>query len=49
MVKKKFSNAKEVNMFSNSNVNFYTILSHVLDWPENVFVFFSKISLLVNI
>ena len=28
---KKFSNAQEVNMFSSSNVNFYTILSHVLD------------------
>ena len=28
---KKFSNAQEVNIFSSSNVNFYTILSHVLD------------------
>ena len=25
---KKFSNAQEVNIFSSSNVNFYTILSH---------------------
>ena len=31
MVKKKFSNAQEVNILSSSNVNFYTILSHVLD------------------
>ena len=28
---KKFSNAQDVNIFSSSNVSFYTILSHVLD------------------
>ena len=28
---KKFFNAQEVNIFLSSNVNFYTILSHVLD------------------
>ena len=26
---KKFSNAQEVNMFSSSNVNFYTILTYL--------------------
>ena len=38
---KKFSNAQEVNIFSSSNVNFYTDLSHVLDC-ENDFLFFKS-------
>ena len=33
---KKFSNAQEVNIFSSSNVNFYTILSHVLDSDSEI-------------
>ena len=43
---KKFSNTQEVffNIFSSSNVNFFTILSHVLDSDseilKNFFFFF---------
>ena len=33
---KKFSNAQQVNIFSSSNVNFYTILSHVLDSDSEI-------------
>ena len=33
---KVFSNAHEVNIFSSSNVNFYTILSHVLDSDSEI-------------
>ena len=32
----KFSNAQEFNIFSNSNVNFYTILSPVLDSDSEI-------------
>ena len=37
---KKFSNAQEVNIFSSSNVNFYTVLSHVLDSEILKMIFF---------
>ena len=39
---KKFSNTQEVffNIFSSSNVNFFTILSHVLDSDSEILKFF---------
>ena len=38
---KKLSNAQEVNIFSSSNVSFYTIFSHILlSDSENDFFFF---------
>ena len=33
---KNVSNAQEVNIFSSSNVNFYTILSPVLDSDSEI-------------
>ena len=39
---KKFSNAQEINIFSSSNVSFYTILCHVLDSEILKMNFFSK-------
>ena len=33
---KKFSNVTEVNIFSSSDVSFYTILSHVLESDSEI-------------
>ena len=44
-----FSNAQEVNIFSSSNVDFYTILSHVFDSDSKIrkmiFTFFFFLNL----
>ena len=37
-----FSNAQEVNIFSSSNVNFCTILSHRMKNSENFIYLFKK-------
>ena len=50
MMVKRFSSSQEVIISSSSNVNFYTILSHVLDSEIlEIMFFFSQISPVVTI
>ena len=41
---KKFSNAQEVNIFSSSNVSFYTILSHDSEILKIYIFFFQNLA-----